>query len=484
LSATRSADRDPTGSLSLRFQWHPGLREEWAKERLYFWWLGGFPSYNRAEIEDKLRWVLAYNNVSAYAIYELYSGGSSDIMLRAWLSTIRAPLTRSLEQTFGSSVIIETMTVEEIVANWLWSDRPGEQLRQPDASRLREPLGSAEIAKINKQQLTAQEAAKYEKDNIVAPAPYQQGIKFAMLITANRQPRSQDAWANLRRQLVEILDSATSISERSLYFGHGFGRFLVMGRVAYEDYPQIATQLSEPINAHVAPSSFGARTATYIVATEDFLDFKDEMRLQDEGPPERPVEELLEDEESHLLEVKGSAFIDLNRWLHTGDELTYSDLIVNEGVLKTITGMLNSDGGTLVVGALETERYADHEALAAFPRCGRFICCGVENDYLGGNWDQFELRLGQIIRSRIRDNPGEWVRINPDGVRMSSDGGTLPMCVITVTSPTRRVEQRNRWFYHYPEGDSGPARFWVRQGNRTIELRGPDIDDHKDDKSR
>lgn len=467
----------PEALLDLRYQWHPRLREEWAHERLYFWWLSGFASYDRTEIVEKLRWALAFNNVSAFAIYELYGGGY-DILLRAWLSTTQRPFSETLERLFGSTLTVEHFSVEDVVAHWPWMDSPATGMRQPDADALARPMEPAEIRRINAREMTPEQAHAFERRNVIAPAPHEQGIKFVTLISPNSDPRSFYAWAQLQRQLLRILGAADSISERSLYKGSGFGRFLIMGRVPYASFHMIATQLTEPINDEVAPATFGARTTTFIVSTEDFLEFADEMHLPSSTPPQRPLAALLTEEESQLLEVKGSAFVDLNRWLATGKTPEYSDRIVDEGVLKAVVGMLNADGGTVVVGALEHERYADREQLAGYPRCGGYICIGVEHDYLGRSWDAFELRLRQLIETRISGNTAERVRIRRDG------SGAQPMCIIDVTAPERRKGERNRWYYHLPEGKRTRARFLVREGNRTRELHGDDIDDYKDDRAR
>ena len=84
------------------------------------------------------------------------------------------------------------------------------------------------------------------------------------------------------------------------------------------------------------------------------------------------VEHYLSQDESEDLEVKGSIFVDINRYLHSG-KFSVPDHIINEGALKSIVGFLNSSGGTLVLEHLRprsTTRYvtrSSRNAWRSFP---------------------------------------------------------------------------------------------------------------------
>ncbi|MCC7106265.1 MAG: ATP-binding protein [Chloroflexi bacterium] len=153
-----------------------------------------------------------------------------------------------------------------------------------------------------------------------------------------------------------------------------------------------------------------------------------------------------------------------------------AEQITNHGILKSIVGMLNADGGRVVVGVLETDKFKNetaHQKLRGFPAYGRYTCVGIEMDLQGHDWDWYHLRLQDIIKTRISPSPSVWVTFEPrefQGVRL---------CMISVRAPD------TEWFYLLEDPKKADeARFYVREGPRTRPVGGLEADRYKRAKPR
>jgi hypothetical protein len=460
-----------------RWQWHPQVREVWGNERLYFWRLS-FPTYDRSGIVFDIQRVMERSGVLAYAVYELY--GSHDVLLRAWLPTAQGVFESAFLEVFRSdpNIVIEAFSINEIVTHWPWADEHG-AMRPLDDGVLADRLPNREIQRINAG-LNLAELATYQERGLLAPAWHSQGIKFGLVVGPSRQAMPQAAERRISGGLLRTLMEADDqvFTEKSLYRGIGFGSYLILARVEASAFHRIESEITEPINALIAPETFGSRTTTFVTSTEDLLYFEDQMRVTNEAPVKRSAHEWLQDEESQHLEVKGSAFLDLDHWLLAEDapnEPPESD-VPTESLMKAICGFLNAEGGTVILGALEQKRYAASPRLVDLPRVGEYVVRGLQPEY-GGDWDRYALRLRDIIAARIRPDANDFVDLDRGGV------GTGPLCVITVRAPHRSPSVA-RWFWHFPKkGGAGP-HFWVREGNRTKPKIGPDIDDYQAEKTR
>jgi hypothetical protein len=463
-----------------RWQWHPQVREEWGNERLYFWRIW-FPTYERERILVGIKEVMLRTGVLAYAIYELYGG--YDLLLRVWLPTTHGAFESTFKQVFSNDgdIVIESFSVTEIVTHWPWAD--DEQLSMPvlDDTVLEERLPNKEIERIN-QGLALPQISTYEDRGLIAPAWYSQGIKFAILIGASRHSLSASASDRNQESLISVLqrDDPDVFYEKSLYKGMGFASYLMLGRVRQENFHRINETLIQPINEMIAPETFGSRTTTFVTATEDLLDFTDEMRLVNEVPKRRKAHEWLREDEGQHFEVKGSAFVDLNGWLLgeiAGERPPRSEIPTNS-LCKAIVGLLNAEGGTIIVGALEEKRYRQSARLGRSKRVGDYRIWGIRDDMDKGDWDAYERRLRDTLAAKIDPSPNDFLGIERDGI------GRRPLCVITIRAPSGR-RGTGRWFYHFPKGRSAKAaHFWVREGNRTKEKIAGEVDFYQSEKNR
>ena len=456
-------------STRVDYHWHPSVHQRWAGEQLYFWKLSFAPTYDRERIVAGIRTALAQHGATAYTIYELFAGGY-DIFLRTWLPTSQGAFESDLHEALGSyTVVAQAFWVNRIICHWPWEVAPGEMgMREVPANVLRNRLPDDEIRKINQRQFTKGRREEYEKENLIARLPRKKGIKFFTVISTNDQPLTTFARQRLEERIQEVLREAELIKEKSLYGGVGFGQYLLMGRTS--DYFAIERELTEPLNLAADPAIYGTRTITFPVSREGFLDACYDLRVDGAAATPHSAAEALEESESQTLEVKGSAFANLDRWLHTEEKKTSLDDKIADGTLKAITGLLNADGGTIVIGALERSRFDDHPELAGRPRIGDYVVVGLDCDVDGEDWDRWERRLRVLLEKRIDPPSAQWISISQEKVEGRNVG------VVSVRAG-------DRWFYHLPNSDSRP-RFWVRQGNRTSELLGPVGDVYRQEKAR
>jgi hypothetical protein len=459
-----------------RWQWHPEAREAWANERLYFWRIH-FPTYERQRFLDNVQEVMRRTGVLAYAVYELYGG--FDMLLRVWLPTTQGVFEATFTEVFGRdpNIVIEGFAVTEIVSHWPWPTGPDGGVAPLGNEILKNRASNRKLEALNIGEVDL--STTYEGRGLLAKTDHASGIKFAIAIGTSRHWMPMSSSQRVQQTLVDILRSApiTEFSEKSLYKGLGFASYLLLGRTTA--FHSIENELTQPINALVA-SETGARTTTFVVSTQRLLAFSEAMRLTEEPPPKRSAKEWLLEDESQRLEVKGSAFTDLHDWLvaQNDDGSPPRNDIPIESLCKAIVGMLNAEGGAVIVGALETKRYGDSPRLERVLRVGDYVIWGIRSDMGKADWDEYARRLREVIGTRVKPDPNVFLEIEKDGIRRR------PLAVISVRPPIRTVGSE-QWFYQYPktQGDGRP-RFWVREGNRTKEKAGPEIDAYKSEKTR
>jgi hypothetical protein len=469
----------------VRYQWHPELHSQLGKERLWFWRMGFTPTYDRKKVKARLLQLFKELEINSFAFYEMI--GIHDLMLRVWLPT-SLPLTNfesALKTALAANgvVMIDYFAVDEMVAHWVWTDEKG-NLRPVNNSILGQGLPEEDVAKINNGKLHAADRQNYEDLNVIAPSGHGKGIKFFIIVRTESLPTSMlDNPQMLRDDVARIVHEANSMKEKSVYASSGgLGNFLVMGKVKTAQFPKIFSELIEPINELGLSHDFRGRTYTHICTSGliDFVDvlppWQDVVRESNTGP----IESYLAEEESRVLEVKGSAFVNVESWLEAG-KASLDEKVLGEGVLRAVAGMLNSDGGTVVVGALENREPFVKASEGEGPLSDRpwfddrYIIFGVEEDYrVSGNrkdWDAFLQKLNRKIRDRIEPRPSPWVTIEARellGRRLA---------VISVREPD------SGWFYlRERKGDAG--KFYVRQENETIVLEGLLADEYKKGKGR
>jgi hypothetical protein len=445
------------------FQWHKDAHGKWGKERLYFWRLQFLPVYLRQQVVEALLTVFAEHRVASYFLYELFGG--SDLMLRLWLRTATMP--EGFEDSLRSLPSLhraDIFEVRRILRHWVWEEN-GEHVG-PSEERLLQQPQDREIELVN-QGADLDLMSQYEQDRLIARAPRQRGIKFFMVVTPAAEEPAHGVGVQLRNQLESILDDADRVGEKSLYEGLGFGRFLIMGRVDFTDYSAIREQIADPINLQISPAAYGARTYTMLVPGDDFLRFQDALPTATQVL--REVEELSAEQalhagESGTVEVKAAAFVDVGKWLQTGEEPEESRSLTREGLLRAVCALLNTEGGTVVLGALERGKLTEVQASRAHrsPVVGDFVCIGLEIDMRRGSWDAYERRINQTMSSQIDRDPLLWTTLARDEI------AGVTMARVVARTPDR--------YFYYVKGD--PA-LYVRRGAMTVALFGSEADEYR-----
>jgi hypothetical protein len=458
-------------------QFNPQIHEQWGQSRLIFWRLAFSPTYSRTKALDELRHIFAEElGVTAYTVYELT--GNFDLLVRVWLprECTRAML-RERFRTLSEIGEVDYFEVDDTLRQWIWDDGVG-GLRKPDPAVLRDGPGASDFYAVNRALATKtplQEAQReaYIKANVLAETPTNPGVKFAVAVRAqNLGDRQRDA---IRKTLLQIMNDAETIHERSLYEGEGFGQFLLIGRVAFEHFHAISAELTERINNDALLEGFGARTYTFPVATPHFVEFSDHLPINGTEPARESLRSYLEAGESESLEVKGSAFVDLKRYFIGDGARETPDEIADEGVLRSIVALLNGRGGVLIVGAVEKAHFASvrHHAdlFRTIEEIGDFLVVGLAPDYGDrGNWDAWERRLRDVANTRIQPPAGSWYTAHRD----TSLGRDI--AVIVVAPP-----QDQSPYYLQMAGDYA---FFTREGNLTRRLHGPEIHAYLDQRRR
>jgi hypothetical protein len=163
--------------------------------------------------------------------------------------------------------------------------------------------------------------------------------------------------------------------------------------------------------------------------------------------PTTTITELISAGESDTLEFKSTARVNL----HTGQ----ADPKMEHVIVKTVCGLLNHEGGTLLIGVAD-----DGQVL------------GLDQDLktLGakGNADGYELYLRQFLDSNLSAVTAQTVRIRFHTIDENQ------LCAVTVAASGKPV-------FAKPAKGSGTdgSEFWVRIGNATKQLHGDDMIDYQ-----
>lgn len=454
--------------------WNHRVHQRWAGEDLTFCRLAFFPEYDQEAIVQRLHEVLCGLGVRAYAIYETL--GLFDLFVRAWLPS--HTIARFEEQANKalaehSLQVLEIFAVSRIVRHWIWDDGNG-GVHEPEAALLEQRWSDEEIARADAGKLTEPEKRTYDEDlhvlrQLPAPDSESEGIKFLTVIASSVYSITYQTRIELERRLLEILDTL-EIDEPSLYEGIGFGQFILMGRVRPEEFFKIPG-IAQAINDAGIQDAVTARPYTFMSLRKTHVYFADRLPLtqEEEELDELDVAKLLAQGAGQRLEVVDAARLDWRRYLAGDGQLAMSEDVLNDGIIRAVVGLLNADGGDVVVGALRRDRRLgdlaaeEHPKLAGFPHSGEFICVGVNEEYNEREWDAFRVQLQDLINARVDPPPSGAVEL----IRHRVEDRDL--CVIRV-KPSRAT-----WYYRYIS-DTEPIKFFVREGDRTVAYSGSRAD--------
>lgn len=452
--------------------WNHRVHQQWADEDLSFWRLAFFPRFREKDVVKTIERVLAELDISSYAVYETL--GLFDLFIRAWLPSqsherVEQALNEALQGEYLQ--LLESFTVNRVLRHHVWDDGKG-GLHEPDATTLEQHLSDEEINAVNQNSLSPERVEELEEKKVIAPLDPKPGIKFFTIITSPVFSTTFGARKRLEQDLLGVLEDSR-IKETSLYEGSGFGNFIVMGRAASDDFFAIPA-LANDINELGIYEAFTARPYTHPCGSENMLAFVEQIPTA-KREEQIDVKAMLESPESRQLEVKGSLRLDWGRWLLASEpgELESNDDVLNDGVIKAVVGMLNADGGQVLIGALERRRFASGESpldprLAEFEQIGDYLVVGIDGEerFKAGEWDAFRLQLQDLLTRRIDPSPAGLFNVSEAKL------GDRTLCVVTVQPSS------TTWFYRRL-GPNDPVRFYVREDGRTIAYAGSDADNYK-----
>lgn len=154
------------------------------------------------------------------------------------------------------------------------------------------------------------------------------------------------------------------------------------------------------------------------------------------------MKELLSREESQVLEFKSS----LNRDMSTS--ANFKSKITRMAVIKTIAAFLNDRGGNLLIGVDDNKNIL-----------------GIENDMKEFDVDKYQLGLLDLLKDYL-------VPYIPHLLTLDSQPYENKFVAVVSVNPSKEpthvVSPANQ------REPNEPGMFFVRDGNRTIELKGSD----------
>lgn len=448
-------------------EWHPVLHNLWAGERLVFWRLS-FGDHDLTSARERVQKAMESAEISSWIAYEAMGG--FDVLIRAWLPAAMSQAdfeVAMLDELGDMQLHFDFFAVDKVIRHWPWVLQD-QTMGEPSHDLLESVIPSRDIESINAG-ADPKRLREYRDRSIVAPAQEEEGIGFMIAIASAgpavvpslvQQGMVERAMANLLGQV-----EGGRLSGLSLYAGSGFARYLVLGRVRPASFSELGDSLVRPLG-EIAGAD-GGRTYTFILSASAPLARVERMPAGASDSVEMSAEELLMQDESAHFEVVAGAVIDASEGMAR----------FTAQLARVVTGFLNTDGGTIVIGAAEGEqlRRGDPrmtELFAGAPEVGRYVVRGIGEE-ASEEVDAFERRLLEIFARKIEPEPSSFIQIRVEQV----SGRTV--CVLTVPRIAR--SDSGPWFY-YRESRSS-MQFFVRRGFQSVKLVGAEADAYKAQKA-
>jgi len=430
--------------------WHPLIHDGRTEELCYYLFKVN-PSYDKETVFDAITKECKVHQIRSYGIYEVF--GSVDLIFRAWIPKIEtnkfAAKVKSWDDhiTNGLSMkSIEKMTVKSTLHHWLWpngSDPTSEAIKLLDNE-------------FENNQADFKNIDKWGKLNLLQKRdPVEEGIRFIMILSGRDLGTMSEAEELIPTIISTVIDNGQiDVINPELYYSDGISWFLIDSRVKFVDYSDIA-ELQKEIN--IAVRNIGSRTSTFL-CTQNLINTREVdgiSVLAIDSPKEIPkIRNLLEENESRLLEIKGSLRVNVGNYFATNN--TNPDQRMEHEILSAIVAFLNTNGGSLVIGALEPDRIpriALNRIGTELPLFGIYCLIGINIDFK--STDKFKLHLLNIIRENV---------IPFSEIHVTITFETISGKVICLVSITRS----DSW--HYLKGKNKQVEFYIREDGSSIPL--------------
>ncbi|MGD9676387.1 MAG: helix-turn-helix domain-containing protein, partial [Candidatus Bipolaricaulia bacterium] len=153
--------------------------------------------------------------------------------------------------------------------------------------------------------------------------------------------------------------------------------------------------------------------------------------------------------------------LDVGRYLKLGEVERKSKEIRNS-VLKTIVAFLNTRGGDLLLGVLESPRFDayESEALSKCIKVGDRLVCGIELDLDGQDFDWYTRALFDLLKQHVGTLPIDRKLVEVEELPAYKG---LRTCVVRVEPSPKK---------QFLDGD-----FYVRRGPATDKLTAAEVED-------
>jgi hypothetical protein len=480
------------------YQWHPQFHSDIAGEKLVYVFVAFSPIYDRHAVLAETDSVFKSLAIRSYSLWEIF--GNYDLIIQAWLPRrlTSGKLLSELENRLHArniSVNRIALQVEEYIHHWMWPEID-------DVEELDGKVTPEDYYNLNYAPVPDERVSEYSELGIIHEPFSIEAMKVFIRITAPNVPTNQaterqmiDAIKGLFRpdDHLETDDEDDRESGRILSHGvimkvSGEGPYLVSGRLQHKDFERLLGSRFEQRSGSATQNldslvrALGCRTITYISAQYTPLARVEQLKPFPTAGASRParapapllpsannldINRLLRENESEQLEFKASAFTDVDRKVgRPGEQRTRADQVYQ--IAKAVVGMLNADGGTIILGVAELAKYDEPELRGVYPNghvVERLFCIGVESEFPRNSWDGYHLRLLQDLRNSIEPPIDGWIRLVEEHVE------SVTLCVISVQHPTEN------FYVKQPSGK--PSVFYGRTGSETRPLSGHLMDAFK-----
>ncbi|MHC4662050.1 MAG: DGQHR domain-containing protein [Planctomycetota bacterium] len=196
-------------------------------------------------------------------------------------------------------------------------------------------------------------------------------------------------------------------------------------------------------------------------------DYEDKLRKENLNEKKlKGLRYYLDKDEDSDLEIKGYYTAHLKPYLDgKTNNIEHIKDLADKSVLKTVVAFLNSDGGVLLIGVLEANKFDNFEGIyeSKLPDAvmyNNYCIIGLEYEYQTEGWDEFYMKLIQKISSNIDDNLiGNEVNIQK---LHHKDGENIKDVAVITVEKSESVQHRLR-----------KKDFYIRRGNQTVLLEDP-----------
>jgi hypothetical protein len=457
--------------------WHPDLHRQAAHEDLAFVTIGFQPRYHRATALQIVDRANAAIGVRSYVLWELQR--KPDLLMKVWTPAGKNTddLWQALRYEASNNPQIRldlapsTYVVQTTLQHHLWPSR----ITAADVDDVLD-LGGDLLTSGTFFGALPKKLDPLIRRQLLAPlAVGASGVKFFIWLSLSELLPNERAKDTLEAELIRVVTTTPHVYATSVYRTLGSAPYLISGRFKPEHYEVLARDLQPRLSVLGEPF-FATNTDTALSTLFGAVD-RAEALLPPPAKnspsihrrtPTLDLDDLLQQDESPTLEIKGSAFSPIllggaEPREQTAAERTNRSKGVRDSITKTCVGFLNATGGVLLVGLVEAERATLEDARRYNPdavELGKYIAVGVDTRVEGKrlSWDEFERRLRAQLSSSITPSPDPWIEIH------SLTVGTLKIAAIVIAEP-------NTWFWANTSSDQDV--FYVRYGNATRPLRGP-----------